>query len=110
MGVARVLIRLSAAKVRIYSIRDNLSANWTPDLRVYAAANQIELVATPTYASYLNRAECRFFPIAEFVVNNADYVDWDAFAWALARHVQPPQRPAPRQRHPHPRSPHQIAA
>jgi transposase len=72
---------------RIYWIQDNLSANWTPDIRAYAQANNIELVATPTYASYLNPVECHFFPISEFVVRNADYVDWDAFAWALARHV-----------------------
>ena len=49
--------------------------------------NHIELVATPTYASYLNRVECHFLPISEFVVKNADYLDWDAFAHALARHV-----------------------
>ena len=73
---------------RIYWIQDNLSANWTPDIRSFAAANKIELVPTPTYASYLNPVECHFFPIAEFVVNNADYPDWDAFAWALARHVK----------------------
>jgi transposase len=73
---------------RIYWIQDNLSANWTPDIRAFAAANRVELVATPTYASYLNPVECHFFPIAEFVVRNADYVDWEAFAWALARHVQ----------------------
>jgi transposase len=76
------------ARRRIYWIQDNLSANWTPDVRTFAAANKIELVPTPTYASYLNPVECHFFPIAEFVVNNADYLDWDAFAWALARHVQ----------------------
>ncbi|HEV2769566.1 MAG TPA: IS630 family transposase, partial [Solirubrobacteraceae bacterium] len=75
------------ARRPIYWIQDNLSANWTPDIRAYAAANKIELVATPTYASYLNPVECHFFPISEFVVRNADYVDWDAFAWALARHV-----------------------
>lgn len=75
------------ARRRIYWIQDNLSANWTPDIRAYAAANNIELVATPTYASYLNPVECHFVPIAEFVVRNADYVDWDAFAWALCRHV-----------------------
>jgi transposase len=75
------------ARRRIYWIQDNLSANWTPDIRAFAAANRIELVPTPTYASYLNPVECHFFPISEFVVNNADYVDWDAFAWALARHV-----------------------
>jgi transposase len=75
------------ARRRIYWIQDNLSANWTPDIRAFAASHRIELVATPTYASYLNPVECHFFPITEFVVNNADYVDWDAFAWALARHV-----------------------
>jgi transposase len=73
---------------RIYWIQDGLSANWTPDIRAFAAAHKIELVATPTYASYLNPVECHFFPIGEFVVHNADYLDWDAFAWALARHVQ----------------------
>jgi transposase len=76
------------ARRRIYWIQDGLSANWTPDIRSFATANKIELVPTPTYASYLNPVECHFFPIAEFVVNNADYLDWDAFAWALARHIQ----------------------
>ena len=42
----------------------------------------------PTYASYLNRIEAHFRPINEFVVSNADYLDWDAFAHALARHIQ----------------------
>ena len=39
------------------------------------------------YASYLNRVECHFLPISEFVVKNADYLNWDAFAFALARHI-----------------------
>src|SRR4051812_26016847 len=76
------------ARRRIYWIQDNLSANWTPDIRAFAATTNIELVPTPTYASYLNPVECHFFPIGEFVVNNADYLHWDAFAWALARHIQ----------------------
>ena len=74
-------------RLRIYWIQDNLSANWTPDIRAYAAAHNIELVATPTYASYLNRVECHFLPISEFVVKNSDYLDWDAFNYALARHI-----------------------
>jgi transposase len=60
---------------RIDWIQDNLSANWTPDIRCFAANHGIELVPTPTYASYLNPVECHFFPIQEFVVNNADYLD-----------------------------------
>ncbi len=76
-------------RLRIYWIQDNLSANWTPDIRAYADAHNIELVPTPTptYASYLNRVECHFLPISEFVVKNADYLNWDAFAFALARHI-----------------------
>jgi hypothetical protein len=36
----------------------------------------MELVPTPTYASYLNPVECHFTPISQFVVANADYLDW----------------------------------
>ena len=81
-------IRMSYPKrQQIYWIQDNLSANWTPDIRAYADANRIELVPTPTYASYLNPVECHFSPISQFVVCNADYLDWDAFNFALASHT-----------------------
>jgi transposase len=72
---------------RIYWIQDNLSANWTPNIRAFAEAHNVELVPTPTYASYLNPVECHFSALTQFVVANADYLDWDAFAFALARHV-----------------------
>lgn len=42
----------------------------------------------PTYASYLNRIECHFGPIQEFVFNNADYLDWDAARHALAGYTR----------------------
>jgi DDE superfamily endonuclease len=72
---------------QIYWIQDNLSANWTPDIRTFAAAHNIELVPTPTYASYLNPVECHFSALTQFVVANADYPNWESFAFALARHV-----------------------
>jgi transposase len=75
-------------RIRLYWIQDNLSANWTPAIREFADHNDIELVPLPTYASYLNRIEAHFRPITEFVVNNADYLDWDAFAHALAAHIR----------------------
>ncbi|MEP6893770.1 MAG: IS630 family transposase [Gaiellaceae bacterium] len=82
-------IRLAyPARRRIYWIQDNLSANWVPPIRTFAAANRIELVATPTYASYLNPVECHFSALTEFVVANADYLDWDAFGYALAEHIR----------------------
>lgn len=75
------------ARMRLYWIQDNLSANWTPDIRTFAAAHKVELVPTPTYASYLNPVECHFSAITQFVVANADYPNWESFAFALARHI-----------------------
>ncbi|MGH7539552.1 MAG: IS630 family transposase [Gemmatimonadota bacterium] len=92
-------IRLAYPKrIRIYWIQDGLSSHWTPAIRAYAEANNIELVPTPTYASYLNRIESTFGAIDEFVCKNADYVDWDAFGFALAEHVRHRNSPVERER------------
>ncbi|MGH7358822.1 MAG: IS630 family transposase [Candidatus Rokuibacteriota bacterium] len=85
-------------RIRIYWIQDGLSSHWTPAIRAYADANNIELVPTPTYASYLNRIEATFGAIDEFVCKNADYLDWDAFGYALAEHVRDRNSPAERER------------
>ena len=92
-------IRLAYPKrIRLYWIQDGLSSHWTPEIRTYADANNIELVPTPTYASYLNRIESTFGAIDEFVCKNADYLDWDAFGHALADHVRHRNSPAERER------------
>jgi transposase len=88
-------IRLAYPKhIRIYWIQDGLSSHWTPEIRAWAAVNNMELVPTPTYASYLNRIESTFGAIDEFVCKNADYLDWDAFGYALADHVRHRNSPA----------------
>src|SRR5213595_2371984 len=93
------LIRLAYPKqIRLYWIQDGLSSHWTPEIRAYADGNNIELVPTPTYASYLNRIESTFGAIDEFVCKNADYLDWDAFGYALADHVRHRNSPAERAR------------
>jgi transposase len=81
-------IRLAYPRsTRIYWIQDNLSCHWTPAIREWAEQNNVELVPTPTYASYLNRIESHFGAIGEFVVKNADYLDWDSFTLAIAKHI-----------------------
>jgi transposase len=75
-------------RLRIYLIADNLSTHKTPAIREWAADNNVQLVFTPTYASFLNRIECHFWGIGEFVVKNADYPDWDALAKAMADHIR----------------------
>ena len=76
LGFTRTIRLVYPARHKLYWIQDNLSANWTADIRAFAAANEIELAPTPTYASYLNRIESHFRVIHEFVVNNTAYRDW----------------------------------
>jgi transposase len=47
-------------RLRIYLVQDNLSCHWTPKVREWASEANMELVPTPTYASFLNRIECHF--------------------------------------------------
>lgn len=75
-------------KLRIYLIADNLSTHNTPPIRAWAAASNVELVFTPTYASFLNRIECHFWGVGEFVIRNADYDSWEALTKAMADHIQ----------------------
>jgi transposase len=63
----------------VYIVMDNLSAHWTPAIRTWAVANNVGLLPTPTYASWLNRIECHFWAFVELVVNNSDYPDWATF-------------------------------
>ena len=95
LSYMRTIRAVYPTRQKLYRIQDNLSANWTPDIRDYTQANRIELVPTPTYASYLNRIESHFRPIQEFVFNNSDHPDSDAAARARRPH-HPPKRPRPR--------------
>lgn len=73
--------------LRIYLVMDNLSTHKTQDIRDWAQASNVELVFTPTYASFLNRIECHFWAIGEFVVKNSDYPSWDALTAAMRAHI-----------------------
>jgi transposase len=75
-------------RLRLYLIADNLSTHKTPAIYQWASSANTELVFTPTYASFLNRIECHFWGIGEFVINNADYPSWDALAKAMADHIR----------------------
>ena len=87
LGFYRQIRMRYPLSIRIYLIADNLSTHKTLEIRQWADANNVELVFTPTYASFLNRIECHFWAIGEFVVKNADYPSWDALALAMADHI-----------------------
>lgn len=74
-------------RLRIYLVMDNLSCHWTKDVREWADLSNVELVATPTYASFLNRIESHFSAIDTFVIGNSDYPDWPSVQLAMARYI-----------------------
>lgn len=75
------------AHIRIHLVCDNLSTHWTKDIRRWAGRNKVSLVATPTYASYLNRIECHFWALNEFCINNTDYPDHQTLERAIMQHI-----------------------
>jgi DDE superfamily endonuclease/Homeodomain-like domain len=74
--------------LRVYLVNDNLSLHWTPQIRAWAELHNVELVATPTSASHLNRIECHFRPLREFVINASDYASHADVAVAFRRYVR----------------------
>jgi transposase len=90
LAFLRDIRRRYPADTTVYIVMDNLSAHWTPAIRAWAAdvANNVALLPTPTYASWLNRIECHFWAFVELVVNNSDYPDWDAFNKAAQFYIR----------------------
>jgi hypothetical protein len=83
LAVYKQIRRRYPDHLRIYLVNDNLSLHWTPLIREWAALHNIELVATPTSASHLNRIECHFQPLREFVLNASDYASHAEVATAF---------------------------
>lgn len=87
LGFLQTIRMRYPSRRQIYLVMDNLSTHWTKDIRDWAHDSNVELVPTPTYASFLNRIECHFWAIGEFVINNADHPDWDTLARAMADYI-----------------------
>ncbi len=75
-------------KQRIYLIADTSPRTRPPRSANGRKTTTSSSCSPPTYASFLNRIECHFWAIGEFVVNNADYPDWNTFKKAMADHIQ----------------------
>jgi Homeodomain-like domain/DDE superfamily endonuclease len=88
MAFYRYIRRRYPEYLRIHLVNDNLSLHWTPQIRTWAAAHNVELVPTPTSASHLNRIECHFRPLREFVLNASDYSSHREVAVAFRRYLR----------------------
>lgn len=81
---------------------DNLNHHKNRDVRDWCDSNNVELVFTPTYASWANPIEAHFGPLRQFVIANSDHTDHPALARAIRSYL--------RWRNAHTRDPEVLAA
>lgn len=72
----------------IYVILDNLNHHRGPAIREWCTANNVELLFTPTYASWANPIEAHFGPLRQFVIANSDYPDHAALGRAIRAYLR----------------------
>lgn len=72
----------------IYVILDNLNHHKNATVREWCADNAVELVFTPTYASWANPIEAHFGPLRQFVLANSDHADHPALAKAIRAYIR----------------------
>ncbi len=74
-------------RVLLYVILDNFSPHKHAEVRAWAEESNVELVFTPTYASWLNRIEAIFSGVRYFALSNSDYRDHDEIRRAILGYV-----------------------
>ncbi|MNI36787.1 Integrase core domain protein [compost metagenome] len=83
-----VLRRRFHRSERLYIILDNFSPHSHHKVREWTAANNVELVYTPTYASWLNRIECHFGPLRKFVLEGSDFAKHQDLGLAIQAYLR----------------------
>jgi transposase len=73
---------------KLYVVLDNFSPHRRRELREWCAANDVALVFTPTYASWLNWIEAEFTALRHFVLNNSDYRTHTEQAAAIRAYIR----------------------
>jgi transposase len=71
----------------IYVILDNLSANKTPAIHIWAGKNKVRLCFTPTNASWANPIEAQFGPVRTFVMGGSDHPNHMVLACRLQAYL-----------------------
>lgn len=72
----------------IHVILDNLNHHKNKAVREWCAANDVELVFTPTYGSWANPIEAHFGPLRQFVIANSDHRDHPTLARAIRAYLR----------------------
>ncbi|MEV7956781.1 IS630 family transposase [Streptomyces sp. NPDC088141] len=73
---------------KLHVVLDNSSPHKHPNVRAWAAANDIELVFLPTYGSWLNWIESEFAALRHFALNGTDHRSHGEQNAAIGAHVR----------------------
>ncbi|MFF4778690.1 transposase [Microtetraspora fusca] len=69
-------------------IADNYSPHKHPQVRAWAAGNDVELVFLPTYGSWLNWIESEFAALRYYALNGTDHRSHDEQNAAIGAYVR----------------------
>lgn len=87
LGFLKYLRSRYPEKERLYLVMDNFSPHHRKDIADWAAINNVELVFTPTYASWLNRIECHFAPLRKFALTGVYYANHKEQMSGIRRYI-----------------------
>lgn len=73
---------------KLYVIADNYSPHKHPQVRAWAADNDVELVFLPTYGSWLNWIESEFAALRYYALNGTDHRSHDEQNAAIGAYVR----------------------
>ncbi|MCC0574469.1 IS630 family transposase [Streptomyces californicus] len=73
---------------KLYIVLDNFSPHKHPNVRAWAAANNVELVFLPTYGSWLNWIESEFAALRYFALNGTDHRSHGEQNAAIAAYIR----------------------
>lgn len=73
---------------KLYVVCDNFSPHKKSEVAQWCAGNDVELVFTPSNASWLNWIECEFAALRYFTLDGSDYPDHAAQQGAIAGYIR----------------------
>jgi transposase len=72
---------------RLYIVCDNFSPHRKAEVATWCAAHDVELVFTPSNASWLNRIECEFTALRYFTLDGTDHESHREQASMIRRYI-----------------------
>jgi transposase len=96
LKLLKAVRRRYPASVRLHIVMDNLSSHWTDEVVGWAEQHNVELVPTPTYASWLNLIEPQFGQMVAFVIRDSEHRGHEELQRAAGAYLRRRNREATR--------------